>query len=109
MQSTGHSSTHARSLTSMHGSAMTKVMVPGYPRPSAGKRWFRYVDLLRGPIARRGASVLVVAGRAVIVAVGTMVALRVVIPLAVPVLVAMAIALVAVSLDRKSTRLNSSH
>src|SRR3954452_6255073 len=69
-------------------------MAPGYPRPSAGKRWFRYVDLLRGPIARRGASVLVVAVRAVVAAVGTVLALRV-IPLAVPVLVALAIALVA--------------
>src|ERR687898_579293 len=34
MQSTGHSSTHALSLMSMHGSAMTYAM--GYPFPGVG-------------------------------------------------------------------------
>src|SRR5215831_18449748 len=38
MQSTGHSSTQARSLTSMQGSAITNVMPWRYPEDRAGKR-----------------------------------------------------------------------
>src|SRR3954453_1631924 len=121
MQSTGHSSTHARSFTSMQGSAITKVMGEGYPGISVRKRvmvaplrgvphsgtQFRYVapppEVAGGEAGRRILVLLVARGNervvvgAVVVAVRTVVALRV-LALAVAVLVSALVALLVLAL-----------
>src|SRR3954463_4856997 len=100
MQSTGHSSTHARSLTSMQGSAITNVMVPEYPLPRSRKRWKTGCGGLCpisvfGRVDERSGSVLFVAVRAVILTVRTLV-LSALVALVVSALVALVIsALVA--------------